>query len=304
MHICISGNLGSGKSTICSILGKKYGFQVHSAGTIQREAALRLGIATGELNALMKQDHHYDHLIDDTTVALAKSHPDHAIILDCRMAWHFVEDAFKVYMVVDPAVAAERVVNSSRGKVESYANKEEAFQKLRERTLSETGRFQQLYQVNNLEYRNYNLILDSTCASPEKVSQVIYDEYIKYCACPTSDTVLLLSPQSLFPLQSVQDLRLDEVRQCAHDRSYLIGPVSIVPFEFFHYILEGLPHVLAAALNQEEFLRTKLPDLKKSPLTDSELVSRISALGISDLREFERIGNFKYSSYPEYYHNL
>lgn len=302
MHICISGNLGSGKSTICSILEKKHGFKVHSAGTIQREAALRLGMETGELNILMKQDHHYDHLIDDTTVALAKSHPDQTIIFDSRMAWYFVEEAFKIYMVIDPAVAAERVVNSSRGKVESYANKEEAFQKLRERTLSETDRFQQLYQVNNLDYRNYNLILDSTCASPEKVSQVIYDEYLKYCACPTSDTVLLLSPRSLFPLQSAQSLRLDEVRQ---DRSYLIeSSVSVVPFEFYHYILVGLPHVLAAALNQEEFLRTKLPDFKEDPLADSELVSRISALGVSDLREFEKIGNFKYSSYPKYYRNL
>jgi len=261
-------------------------------------------MATGELNVLMKQNHYYDHLIDDTTVALAKTHPDHTIIFDSRMAWHFVKDAFKVYMTVDPAVAAERVVNSPRGMVESYANKEEAFQKLRERTLLETDRFQQLYQVNNLEYRNYNLILDSTCASPEKVSQAIYDEYLKYCACPTSDTVLLLSPRSLFPLQSAQSLHLDEVKQCAHSHSYLIESVSVVPFEFYHYVLEGLPYVLAAALNQEKFLRTKLQNFKKEPLTDSELLSCISALGISDLREFERIGNFKYSSYPKYYRYL
>lgn len=303
MHICIAGKLGSGKSTICSILSKRHGFEVHSAGTIQREAALRLGMETGALNTLMKQDHRYDHFIDDTTESLAKSHPDSTIIFDARMAWYFVENAFKVYLVVDPVVAAERVANSERGKVESYATREEAFQKLRERALSENERFQQLYQVDNFDYRNYNLILDSTFASPEKVSQVVYDEYLKYCACPTSDTVLLLSPRSLFPLRSARDLHLDDVEQCVQNRSYLAESVSIIPFAFYHYVSEGLSHMLAAALNREEFLRAKLPDFERGSLTDSELVSHISALSVSELHEFERIGNFKYSSYPEYYRN-
>ena len=35
MHITITGNLGSGKSTISKIIQEKYGFEIYSTGTIQ-----------------------------------------------------------------------------------------------------------------------------------------------------------------------------------------------------------------------------------------------------------------------------
>lgn len=297
MHICIAGNLGSGKSTICNILQKKHGFNVYSTGTIQRRIASQLGIGTLELNTLMAQDHHYDHLIDKATAALAQEHFNSPIIFDSRMAWKFVKDAFKVYMVVDPIVAAKRVISSPRGNVESYGNIEEALHKLKERALLENERFQQLYQVNNFDYRNYNLVIDSTCASPEKISQVIYDEYLKYCVHPTLNTVLILSPRSLFPLQSARSLNKDTVEEYSHNHLYLLESISVIPLEFNHYVIRDFPLVLAAAKNREDFLRTSLQD----SLTTSELISSISKLSILDLYEFEQIGNFKYFTYPEHY---
>jgi len=301
MHICVAGNLGSGKSTVCDILKKKYGFEVYSTGTIQRELAAKRGIGTLELNTLMAKDPQYDHLIDGAIADLSQRQSNPPIIFDSRMAWNFVKDAFKVYMVVDPIVAAGRVAHSSRGNVESYENMEDALHKLKERALLENERFRQLYQVNNFNYRNYHLIIDSSCASPEKVSQVIYDEYLKYCACPTPDTLLLFSPRSLFPLQAARSLNQDEVERCIRNCAYLTEPITVVPFEFYHYILGGLPHMLAAAINQVEFLRAKLPDLGEDSLTASELGLHISKLSTSDLHEFERIGNFKFFSYPERY---
>ena len=50
MLISITGRLGSGKSTVCGILNQKYGFEIFSTGTINREFARRLGITTLELN--------------------------------------------------------------------------------------------------------------------------------------------------------------------------------------------------------------------------------------------------------------
>ena len=39
MLISITGKLGSGKSTICNILRERYGFEIFSTGTINREFA-------------------------------------------------------------------------------------------------------------------------------------------------------------------------------------------------------------------------------------------------------------------------
>ena len=39
MHITITGNLGSGKSTIAKYIRDEYGFEIYSTGTIQRKLA-------------------------------------------------------------------------------------------------------------------------------------------------------------------------------------------------------------------------------------------------------------------------
>jgi cytidylate kinase len=39
MHITLTGNLGSGKSTIAKIMAEKYGYEIYSTGKIQRELA-------------------------------------------------------------------------------------------------------------------------------------------------------------------------------------------------------------------------------------------------------------------------
>ena len=44
MHITLTGNLGSGKSTICKILEKDYGKEIYSTGKVQRAIAAEMGI--------------------------------------------------------------------------------------------------------------------------------------------------------------------------------------------------------------------------------------------------------------------
>ncbi len=53
MHITLTGNLGSGKSTICKILREEYGFEIYSTGTVQRKIAEEFGVSVLEMNKLM-----------------------------------------------------------------------------------------------------------------------------------------------------------------------------------------------------------------------------------------------------------
>lgn len=205
MHITITGNLGSGKSTICKILEDKYGFEIYSTGKVQRELARQMNMTTLEMNQLMCSDHKYDNMIDDTTARISRENPDKNIIFDSRLAWHFVEKSFKVFLAVDLNVAAERVMNDNRGTEEQYSSLEEAKEKLYMRAQTENVRYKDIYNLEYFDYSNYNLVVESTYSSPELIASTIMKEAKDYYALVADNhgqmvqtTRVLLSPKSLY----------------------------------------------------------------------------------------------------------
>lgn len=205
MHITITGNLGSGKSTICKILEDKYGFEIYSTGKVQRELARQMNMTTLEMNQLMCSDHKYDNMIDDTTARISRENPDKNIIFDSRLAWHFVEKSFKVFLAVDLNIAAERVMNDNRGTEEQYSSVEEAKEKLYMRAQTENLRYKDIYNLEYFNYSNYNLVVDGTYSSPELIASTIMKEAKEYYALVADNhgqmvktTRVLLSPQSLY----------------------------------------------------------------------------------------------------------
>ena len=192
MQITFSGRLGSGKSTVCAILRDKYGYEIYSTGTVQRKVAEEMGIDTLELNKRMKENPELDHIIDDAVVKLSRERAGDKIVYDSRMAWHFAENTFKVYMYVDPNVAGERVFNANRGSVESYTSPQEASEKLMERAMEENRRFKEIYGVDNLDFNNYDLIVDSTFATPEEIALTIVENAIEFEKKPFSTTKNLI----------------------------------------------------------------------------------------------------------------
>ena len=180
MHITITGNLGSGKSTICKLLSDKYQFEIYSTGKVQRELAREMSLTTLELNQLMRNDHQYDHMIDDATARISRENPDKNIIFDSRLAWYFVESSFKVFVSVSTDVAAERVMNDHRGEEERYESIEEARSMLIERAAAESVRYKEIYKVNYMDFSNYDLVIDSTYCTPNLIAEIILEEAKEY----------------------------------------------------------------------------------------------------------------------------
>ena len=180
MHITLTGNLGSGKSTICKILRDKYGFEVYSTGTVQRQLAQEMNLTTLEMNQLMCSDRKYDTMIDDATARISRENKDKNIVFDSRLAWNFVEQSFKVFLSVSLDVAANRVMNDSRGAVESYENVEEAKELLSKRAMTENERYKQIYNLEYFNFENYDLVLDSTYATPDEIVETLLREAKKY----------------------------------------------------------------------------------------------------------------------------
>ena len=182
MHISITGKLGSGKSTICNLIKEKYGYEIFSTGAIQREVARNMGITTLELNQRMKLDHSLDDTIDATTTRLSRERRDDKLIFDSRMAWHFAEHTFKIFLTVDPKVAAARVMANQRGDEERYASVDEACEKLVERSRVEQARFIELYGVDYYDFNNYNLVIDSSRRTPDEIVDLIWAAFEAYQA--------------------------------------------------------------------------------------------------------------------------
>ena len=180
MHITITGILGSGKSTVAKKLAELYGFEIFSTGAILRAAAAERGMdlldLNKELNSKLDSDRSMDDLIDNTTIRVASERKDDKLIFDSRMAWHFVPGAFKVFVTVDPRVAAERVIKDPRPG-EPAEDVDELCAELVERSRVEQTRFQYLYGVDYYDYKNFDLVVDSSNRTPDQVSAIIWEHF-------------------------------------------------------------------------------------------------------------------------------
>ena len=297
MHISIAGRLGSGKSTICNILNAKYGYQIYSTGEIHREIAKQQNVSTLEMNKLMTKDTGHDFNIDDAVTKISIDKSGETIIFDSRMAWKFAQNSFKVFVVVDPLVAATRVMQSPRGQEEVYTGVEDARQKLIERSEVENERFKQLYHVDNFDYRNYNLVIDSTYASPQEMANMVYEKYLTYVQAPAGGETcdILLAPASLFPLKSIRDIDPAVVANYRANKTYETKPIAMAVADGYHFIVDGHHRMLAAALDKAPFVHVTL--------ANANVADKAQAVGITAAHDFEKAGHFTYASYPGIYNN-
>lgn len=193
-HITLSGELGSGKSTVANYLISKMPFKIVSAGLLFRQLAAKHGMSAKEFNEFIESDPKYDHYVDDTMAELGRT--DEKIIFDSRMAWHFVPQSFKIYLYVDIDTATERIFNDKGRVSESYSDKETARQEIIDRRKSELLRYQNFYHCDLDDYSNYDLIVDTSHASRDEVNELVYNSF-KAFEEGKEYTRIWLSPKSL-----------------------------------------------------------------------------------------------------------
>ena len=193
-HITLSGELGSGKSTVANYLISKMPFKIVSAGLLFRQLAAKHGMSAKEFNEFIESDPKYDHYVDDTMAELGRT--DEKIIFDSRMAWHFVPSSFKIYLYVDVDTATERIFNDVGRVSESYTDKATARREIIDRRKSELLRYQNFYHCNLDDYSNYDLIVDTSHATREEVNELVFNS-LKAFDEGKEYTKIWLSPKSL-----------------------------------------------------------------------------------------------------------
>jgi cytidylate kinase len=275
--ISITGILGSGKSTVCKQLTERYNFRYFSTGVIQRELAVKMGMTTYELNKYSETHPEIDDQIDGELIKLTDSPDD--IVIDSRMAWHFVKDTYKVYLLTDETVAAERVMQAQRGPSERYADTEQAREFLKARRDSENLRYKHMYGVDCDDLKNYDLIIDTTndasVVPPEKIADIIIENYNEsYNTRKASSPALFISPLCLYPTGAADD-DADEVTVRIYD-SHL-------------FIAKG--HKRAGELIKagEKLVRCSIAAV----VSDDEV-----EFSLETAREWERVNGVKYRTLP------
>lgn len=164
MIITINGTPGSGKSTLAKLLAERLGYKHYSIGDLRRAFANEKGISLAELNRRSETgDEDTDTEFDEYQKSL-RAEKD--FVIDSRLGFHFLPMSLKLFIDADEIVRAERIVGRPQSE-ESAADVDEAMRMNRQRSASDTARYEQLYGVDPWDTSHYDLVLDSTHKDPE-----------------------------------------------------------------------------------------------------------------------------------------
>jgi len=172
--ITITGDLGSGKSTVSKLLQERLNYDYIYTGKIQREIANRYDMTTLELNKYAETHPEIDQEID---AAIQSLNDSAHLIVDSRMAWFFIPQSFKVYLKADLMVAIHRIRGDNQRINESYASIEEASSDIMARKESENKRYLSLYGADCSDMSRFDLIIDTSLLSSEQVADAIITAY-------------------------------------------------------------------------------------------------------------------------------
>ncbi|MDP2622207.1 MAG: dephospho-CoA kinase [Actinomycetota bacterium] len=289
--ISIAGNIGSGKSSVARRVAEITGWPVVSTGSLFRELATRRGLTVLELNQLAESDPSIDEEVDGHLRRLALT--DDPAVIDSRMAWHFVPESFKTYLVVDPMVAVGRVYGAVRAD-ERYASVEEAAREIIARQHVEAERYEQIYSVHVDDWRNYQLVIDTSRADVDTVAGIIVRRLDELAAedLPMRP-VCLLSPWRLLPTAAIDTVGAgpgdttgsDSVPVAVHDRRIVIVDRHDVVSEALH--------------RHDPLIRCELIAYDDEEVLPGVPVERFARTAVSerDVEDWERLHGFRFDTF-------
>jgi predicted cytidylate kinase len=257
--ISLAGDLGSGKSTVADILINRLGAEYYSTGAIVRSIAARHNMSVVELNIYMETHPEIDTEIDNGLVELGKS--DKCMVIDSRMAWHFTEGTFKVYLSTDVETSALRIMSANR-KGEHSATLEQTVADTRARRESEKKRYKTQYGVDIKDLSNYSLIVDTTVANPEEVAECILSSYEEWQRDPSFSAVYISGERLNYPDDEADSERV-AYYTTALDEGEEIPEVTVFEQEGEFYVDRGVEAALAHSFSDDVFFKARL--VKGSP---------------------------------------
>lgn len=175
--ITIGGSLGSGKSSTARRLAELLGYQHFSTGDLFRAIAKERGVTIEQINKTAELEKEIDHRVDERVQQLGN---DSEMVMDSRLAFHWIPDSFKVYLCLPPEAAAKRILShiQAEGRESQHAETyEEVLEATLERKASESKRYMDLYQIDPADTSHYDLIVDTEHNDLNAVVDVVLTKY-------------------------------------------------------------------------------------------------------------------------------
>ena len=180
MIITITGKPCSGKGTLANAFAKKYGFTIFKVGDLFKAEAARRGMSAAEFSVYRVNDPSFDYEIDKQFGPLGIERANDNLIIESRVAWHFIPHSFKVFVDIEDEVMIDRLVNSDRTGKEKYDTRESAWQALEERTNYDRFRYKKIYDIDIMDKTNFDFVLDTSNNTPEELADMLFEAYTKF----------------------------------------------------------------------------------------------------------------------------
>jgi CMP/dCMP kinase len=172
--ITVAGSPGSGKSSTAKAVAAALGFDHFSSGDQFRQLALERGESIEAMNISAEVQRDIDLKVDDMLQEIYRTR-EH-LVVDSRMAWRWMPDSFKVFLMLGANIAAERVFNHLRqeGRISEDAQSiEEVRQSIERRSASEQKRYASLYGVNMTDLRNFDIAINTEFNDLSTVTAIV-----------------------------------------------------------------------------------------------------------------------------------
>ena len=174
MIITISGQAGSGKSTIAKLLSAQLKLKHFSMGDLRRRMAEERGMTLAALNKLGETQDFTDREVDEFQKRLGKEQD--GFVVDGRTSWYFIPRSIKIYLEAKLRDRAKRVFQDERS-VEKFASLKDTEIALEEREASDRKRYRKYYGIDVYDRKHYDIVVDTTGMMPDRIADKIV-EYI------------------------------------------------------------------------------------------------------------------------------
>ena len=179
MIITITGDPGSGKSTLGKKLAQELGFKRYYIGQIRRDAAKKRGMTLDEYNAYGETHPETDLEVDEYQKKLGQTEDN--FIIEGRTSWFLIPQSLKVYIQVSPEEGARRIFedlkkNDKRNESKNLNTVEDVLKSNIKRAKSDDLRYKKYYNKDCFDKNNFDFILDTTNLTIEEA----YDKLLKF----------------------------------------------------------------------------------------------------------------------------
>ena len=176
-------------------------------------------------------------------------------------SWHFTEGTFKVYLSTDITTSALRIMHANRTD-EHKSTLEETIDCTRGRRESEKKRYMDQYGVDIKNLLNYDLIVDTTEASPAEVAECVIAGFNHWLSNREYRAAFLCPERINYPQRDADNSLVSEY-STAIELGEEVPEVKVFEEDGEFYLVEGLEVALAYAFNMATFVPSVLISHKR-----------------------------------------